>query len=86
MDILQLKKQVKGRLCLLGNIDLSYTLACGTPREVDEEVRTRIGDLAPGGGYCLGSANSIPDYVPFDNYMAMRAAWLKYGRYPIQVD
>ena len=86
MDIVQLKRQVKGRLCLPGNIDLSYTLTCGTPREVDEEVRTRIADLAPGGGYCLGSANSIPDYVPFDHYMAMRDAWLKYGRYPIQVD
>jgi hypothetical protein len=41
--------------------------------------------LAPGGGYGLSSANSIPDYVPFDNFVAMREAWLKYGRYPIRV-
>jgi uroporphyrinogen decarboxylase len=86
MDIVGLKKQVGGRLGLLGNIDLSYTLTRGTPQEVEAEVKKRIRDLAPGGGYCLGSANSIPDYVPFENYLAMRDAWLKYGRYPIQLD
>jgi hypothetical protein len=26
------------------------------------------------GGYALGSGNSIPEYVPFENYMAMIAA------------
>ena len=86
MDIVQVKKRVEGRIGLLGNIDLGYTLTRGAPQEIEEEVRGRIRDLAPGGGYCLGSANSIPDYVPFDNYMAMREAWLKYGRYPIQLD
>jgi uroporphyrinogen decarboxylase len=86
MDIVELKRQVGGRLGLLGNIDLSYTLTRGTPKEVDSEVRKRIRELAPGGGYCLGSANSVPDYVPFENYMAMRDAWLKYGRYPIQLN
>jgi len=86
MDIVQVKKRVEGRLCLLGNIDLRYTLTRGSPEEVDEEVRTRIGELAPGGGYCLSSSNSIPDYVSFDNYKAMHRAWLKYGKYPIQLD
>jgi uroporphyrinogen decarboxylase len=84
MDIIRLKTQVAGRLGLLGNIDLGYTLTLGTPQEVEAQVKRRIRELAPGGGYCLGSANSIPDYVPFENYLAMRDAWLKYGRYPIQ--
>lgn len=85
MDIVALKQQVQGRLTLIGNIDLAYTLTLGTPTEVDAEVKERISVLAPGGGYCLSSANSIPDYVPFDNFVAMREAWLKYGRYPIGV-
>jgi uroporphyrinogen decarboxylase len=86
MDIVGLKKRVQGRLGLLGNIGLGYTLTRGTPQEVEAEVKKRIRDLAPGGGYCLSSANSIPDYVPLENYLAMRDAWLKYGRYPIQID
>lgn len=85
MDIRALKKQVEGRLSLIGNVDLSYTLTRGTPDEVDTEVRELIRDVAPGGGYALASANSIPEYVPWENFAAMHAAWLEYGRYPINL-
>ena len=85
LDIFQINKQVKGKLSILGNIDLEHTLPYGTPEEVDEAVLVHIRELAPGGGYCLSSANSIPDYVPFENYIAMRDACYKYGRYPIAV-
>jgi uroporphyrinogen decarboxylase len=84
MDIRQLKRQVQGRLSLIGNVDLSYTLTRGTPAEVRNEVRALMRDVAPGGGYALASANSIPEYVPWENFVAMHAAWLEYGRYPIR--
>jgi len=85
MDINELKEKIGDRVCLIGNIDLGYTLTRGTPEEVIEEVRQRIRDAAPGGGYCIGSSNSIPYYVPVDNYRAMVEAALKYGTYPISV-
>lgn len=85
MDIRALKKRVEGRLSLIGNVDLAYTLTRGTPGEVEAEVRGLIRDLAPGGGYALASANSIPEYVPWENFVAMHSAWLKYGRYPINL-
>ncbi|MDI7274861.1 MAG: uroporphyrinogen decarboxylase family protein [Anaerolineae bacterium] len=83
MDIVALKRRVGSRLALIGNIDLGYTLTRGRPEEVRAEVKERVLALAPGGGYCLGSSNSIPDYVPHANYMALREAWLAHGRYPI---
>ncbi len=83
MDIAELKKKYGGRLSLMGNINLDSTLCLGTPQEVEEEVKLRIRTIAPGGGYCCGSSNSIPEYVPYDNYMAMLAAIGKYGEYPI---
>jgi uroporphyrinogen decarboxylase len=85
MDIRALKQQVGGRLGLIGNVDLSYTLTRGTPQEVDAEVQSLMRDVAPGGGYALASANSIPEYVPWENFCAMHAAWIKYGRYPIDL-
>ncbi len=85
MDIRALKKRVAGRLALVGNVDLSYTLTRGTPEEVETEVRGLIRDLAPGGGYGLASANSVPEYVPWNNFVAMHTAWLKYGKYPIDL-
>jgi len=85
MDIDRLKREYAGRLCLCGNINLDSTMTLGTPQEVEEEVKLRIRTIAPGGGYCCGTSNSVPEYVPFENYQAMRAAIRKYGEYPITV-
>ena len=56
-------------------------LVSGTPEEIDALVKDRIEALAPGGGYCVGSSNTIPSYVPFENYKALLDASLKYGHY-----
>jgi uroporphyrinogen decarboxylase len=85
MDINEVKRRVGHRICILGNIS-NEILMTGTPEEVEELVKSRIRDLAPGGGYCLGSGNSVPEWAKFENYMAMRDAGLKYGRYPIQIN
>jgi len=82
-DIVDLKRRVGGRLCLCGNINLDSTLTRGTPRDVNEEVKLRIRTVGPGGGYCCGSSNSVTEYVPFENLLAMLDAIKAYGRYPI---
>ncbi len=83
MDIVRVKRQWGDRLCLIGNIDLGYTLTRGTPQEVEAEVRQRIGECGPGGGYCVGSSNAITNYVPLANFNAMRQAAMRYGAYPL---
>jgi len=70
---------------LIGNVGVDYPLARGTPQEVEAEVKRLIKQLAPGGGYVLASSNSIPDYVPFENFMVLREAGLRYGTYPITI-
>ncbi len=83
MDIRQLKQDYGQRLCLIGNVDLEYTLTRGTPQEVAEQTRSLIRDVGPGGGYCVSSSNSIPSYVPVENYRAMVQTTLEYGIYPL---
>jgi uroporphyrinogen decarboxylase len=85
MDINEVKQRYGHRLALFGNIDLGYTLTRGTPAEVRAEVRQRIRDLAPGGGYAVGSSNSVTHYVPLENFNAMREATFDYGAYPIRL-
>jgi uroporphyrinogen decarboxylase len=85
MDIVAMKAKYGDRIGILGNIDLGYTLTRGTPEQVIDECKQRIAQLAPGGGYGLSSSNSIPEYVPFENFMALREAVLTYGCYPIQL-
>lgn len=82
MDIAYIKRRWGDRLCLIGNIDLGYTLTRGTPEEVADEVRMRIQQCAPGGGYCVGSSNAVTSYVPLQNFNAMREATFRYGQYP----
>jgi len=83
MDIVEVKRQYGKHLCLIGNIDLGGALVRGTPEDVEAEVRQHIRDLAPGGGYMVGSSNSITSYVPLENYRAIIAATMKWGKYPI---
>ena len=84
MDIVKVKETYGDRLCLAGNVS-NELLRSGTPAEVDATVKELIRKLAPGGGYCVGSGNSVTSWSKFENYMAMRNATLKYGRYPISL-
>jgi uroporphyrinogen decarboxylase len=80
-DIAAVKGAWGARIAVAGGIDLKETLCKGTPADVEAAVRARVAELAPGGGWLLGSSNSIPDFVPAANYRAMLAAGLEYGRY-----
>lgn len=70
MDIYDLRKRVGTRLCLLGNIRV-HTLSVGTPEDVRELTADRIVNIGRQGAYCVGSSNSVPNYVPLANYKAM---------------
>lgn len=81
MDIAELKRRYGTRICLVGNIDLHYTLTRGTPEETEAEVKKRIREIGRGGGYILASANSLTPYCKPENVLAMHRALLKYGPY-----
>jgi uroporphyrinogen decarboxylase len=83
MDILQARQILGKKICLIGNLSLGYPLGTGTPEDVTKESEILIRKIAPGGGYCFSSGNSIPDYIPYDNWLAMRNTALKVGGYPI---
>jgi len=54
-----------------GGIDTQKVLPSGTPEEVREEVRRRVGDLAPGGGFVFATVHNIQGDVPVANIEAM---------------
>jgi uroporphyrinogen decarboxylase len=85
MDIAEVKKHVKGKACVLGNIDCTYALPFGTKEEVVEIVKETIRKAAPGGGYILSSSNSVHPGCKGENVVAMFEAAKKYGVYPIKI-
>lgn len=59
-----------GRIAILGGIDMDFL--CGsTPDVIIDRSRKMLEAAALKGGYALGSGNSIPEFVPYENYMAM---------------
>jgi uroporphyrinogen decarboxylase len=58
------------RIAVLGGIDVDI-LAAGTPEQVRARTRTLIEVCGAQGRYAVGSGNSIPSYIPVENYLAM---------------
>jgi uroporphyrinogen decarboxylase len=83
MDIGEVKSYMKGKACVLGNIDCRDLLVNGTPEEVDATVKETIQKAAPDGGYIISSSNSIHPGCKSENYLVMVNAVKKYGKYPI---
>ena len=82
MDTKRLKAEFGNRVTFWGAIDTQYVLPYGTANDVRQEVRQRICDLAPGGGYVLASVHNIQREVPPENVVAMLEAAEEFGRYP----
>lgn len=64
-------KQTYGqRIAVLGGIDVDF-LCRASASEVRSRVAQTLEMCMPGGGYCLGTGNSVANYIPLDNYLAM---------------
>ncbi len=79
MDIIKLKETHGKKVCLVGNIDLHYTLTMGTPEETVAEVKEKLEKVGKGGGYMITSSNGLTSYCKPENIIAMNDAILKYG-------
>ncbi len=83
MDMAEVKEKYGEKLCLIGNIDLHYTLTRGTTDDVTSEVEERIRAAGKNGGYIISSAMTLADYCKPENVLAMADAIKDYGEYPI---
>ncbi|MFA0741503.1 MAG: hypothetical protein DFNUSKGM_001614 [Candidatus Fervidibacter sacchari] len=64
-------QQIYGdRIAVLGGVDLNI-LSAGTPEKVRQRTRQLIETCGAKGRFAIGSGNSIPTYVPVENYLAM---------------
>mgnify|MGYP000985468116 FL=1 len=82
MDTRELKKEFGNDLVFYGGgVDTQYVLPRGTVEQVKDEVKRRIDDLAPGGGFVFTTVHNIQADVPPQNIMAMWEALQEYGVY-----
>ena len=65
------------KIALLGGIDVDFL--CRSDEEaIRRRVRETLDECQPGGGYCLGTGNSVANYIPVDNYLIMLDEGRKY--------
>ncbi len=81
MDSRRLKEEFGKDLSFWGAIDTGEVLPLGTPEDVRAEVKTRIDDLGPSGGYVLASVHNIQAEITAENIVAMFDSGKEYGRY-----
>jgi uroporphyrinogen decarboxylase len=75
LPITEAKDLYGGRIAVLGGIDMDL-LSRGSEEAVRARVREVLAHCAPGGGFAIGSGNTVANYVRVGNYLAMLdAAW-----------
>ncbi len=63
-------KKYGDRIAILGGVDVDL-LARGTEEQVRTRTRQILEVCAPGGGFCIGSGNSVTNFCKIENYYAM---------------
>jgi uroporphyrinogen decarboxylase len=76
------KEQFGGQVSFLGGIDISHAMP-GSREDVIAEVKRRIGQLAPGGGYILAPSNHLQADVPAENVFTLFKTAKVFGSYPL---
>ena len=75
MDTGKLKREFGSGITFWGGgCDTQRVLPFGTPDQVKEEVKKRVNDLSPGGGFVFTQVHNIQPDVPPENIIAMYEA------------
>lgn len=80
LPITEAKRRYGRRIGLIGGVDMDV-LSRKDAKEVREYVSQILKICKPGGGYCLGSGNTVANYVPLENYLTMIDVGLEEGWY-----
>jgi uroporphyrinogen decarboxylase len=83
-DIPAVKASFGDKVTFLGGIDISHAMP-GTREDVIAEAKSRIAQLAPGGGYILAPSNHLQADVSPENVVTLFETAQNFGKYPIQI-
>ena len=82
METQALKREFGGDLVFWGGgVDTQHVLCHGSVSEVRDEVRRRLDDLMPGGGFVFSAVHNIQSDVPPANIVAMWETVHEHGVY-----
>ena len=78
MPVTEAFRKYGGRVAILGGIDVDF-LCRSDEKAIRKRVRDTLDVCARGTGYCLGTGNTVANYIPLDNYLTMLDEGRKYA-------
>ena len=87
MNIVELQRKYRDRLCVVGGVDVVKLLPFGSEEDVEKAVVKLIREASSGGGLILGSSNSLHTFVPdVDRFVRNVVKYVqiahRFGEYP----
>lgn len=70
IDVVKAFKLYSDRISILGGIDMDF-LCRSDEQSIRKRVRETLETCMQKKGYCLGTGNSVANYIPLDNYLVM---------------
>jgi uroporphyrinogen decarboxylase len=73
MPVTEVKRRWGHRVAIMGGIDVDF-MCRHSPAEIMEHTKRVMEVCSVGGGYAIGTGNTVANYVPVENYLAMLKA------------
>jgi len=80
VELAEVERRIGDTVCLKGYGDLLYVIKHGTPEDVKSMVREGMEIAAPGGGFIMGTSDSIREGTPRANIATYFQAARRYGQ------
>ncbi|MDI7277865.1 MAG: uroporphyrinogen decarboxylase family protein [Anaerolineae bacterium] len=80
LPVTEAKKLYGERISILGGVDVDL-LVRGSEEQIRAYTRRVLESCMPGGGYALGTGNSVANYIPVRHYLAMLDEGVRVGVY-----
>ncbi len=77
--VVEAKRKYGDRIAVLGGLDVDF-MCRSDEHAIRQRVRETLDACHAGGGYCLGTGNSVANYIPLDHYLVMLDEGRRYGR------
>ena len=77
IPVTEAKKRYGDKIAILGGVDVDK-LCRFEEKELRSYVHNILDSCMPGGGYALGTGNSVANYIPLNNYLTMLDEGIRY--------
>ena len=68
--VTEAKRLYGDRIAVIGGMDMDF-MCIANEQQIRQRVRDTLDVCMPGGGYCMGTGNTVANYIPLQNYLTM---------------